>query len=364
MKKKIRLLVVMLVMSLLAGILWLGIGLYLAPVYALWGIAIVCVTMLVLTSFWYFICQRQGVPWWLWEDVTEDGVKYTKIIILGMIEIRNVPAKYAWVVRNSFERQPKEGVNSEDDPNPLRGFCEFRSGWRCIIFPKLVWITEALVNLKQLNLDVPPIVVNTSGGKDKDGRFKGGIPVHFDGFVTYKVTNPILFATRFQEDLATVVRDILSVAANTETQDFTDMDLYEHMSKKEIQRLSMTISNRVNQNVDGALGAYGVQVTYGIQNIYPSQDILDAHAGRREAEYDADAATFRALSIKQVREAAGVPQESPWNIFLAIADQAARLFSSPRAGTDFQFPQITVGGGGISSGKRSNNATRKNDGEE
>ncbi len=307
---------------------------------------------------WSFICKKQAIPMFLWteEKVGEDAssdpprpIIMTVIVILGLVEIRNIPENFVWVIRNAFR------ANSNDSDNAT-GYLALYDGWKIIWLPKFRWVNVRMVDLRPINIDIGKKEVNTKTN-----------PVKIDAQLTIRVKRPIPYAINIKEKLATIVDQIISGVLNYATAGKNDTDLVD-LEPSQLDDLAAQVTQRLNEGRAGSkipdLKIYGLETEVRIQNIYPLQGVLDAMAKKTEARLGFEAATDRANALEKLRKGAGMPDESQWNILLPLADAVSNLMVGGKAGVKFpsftaNLGEITNSGGG--SGKEEK--TEKEGGE-
>lgn len=316
-------------------------------------LAIVLPTLIIIPSLWRWVCRKQGIPWFIWtqEEVGKDlgsgeegkPIMMTRIVIFGLLEIRNVPPQFRWVLRDAFE------ANEET----LVGFTEFANGWHCVLWPELLMMTVGMVDLRPLNLDIKKKEVNTTTN-----------PVKIDVQFTFWVINATLFSIKVRERVVGIIEQIISGVLNEVTSGKSDLGLVD-MRTDELAALSAEVTGLLNKGHLGGfegLAEYGIKAEVRAQNIYPLEGVLDAQAGIVEAELDLKAAIYRAGALEKLRKGAGMPDESQWNIFLPIMDGFRGAFASGRSGVN--FPKFTMDLGGVDSSSKKPEGKGKGEGQE
>jgi len=315
--------------------------------------AVTAVSVGVTAAFWWWFCRKQGVPLFLWEEreVGKDEessrpIMMTVIVILGLVEIRNIPQKFAWVVRNPFSRN--------DDPSNCRSYKDLRQGWQKIILPKLLWMEVEVVDLRTQGLDAGRVRTNTRRN-----------PVDVDTTLMFKVIDPIVYAVIRKGKLKDLILQALSVAINYVTTGYTDVELVEIAHAGELMKLADNATDIINGGVDNEVpdvGRFGIEVVVGFQNVFPLEGVLKAMAGVTEADLGAQAAVKRGDALKSLRIGAGMPEQSPFNILLPVAEGFQKTFAEGKGG--LRFPTVTLDLGGVdSSGTKAGKEGTKNNEE-
>lgn len=288
--------------------------------------------------FWRWFCQKQGVPLFLWEkkEVGRDEeigkpILMTRIVILGLVEIRNIPQKFSWVVRNSF--------SPSDDTSDARSYQDLRQGWQMIVLPELLWVEVQVVDMRTQGLDAKRVRTNTRTN-----------PVDVDPTVMYEVIDPILWAVVLKGKSKDVILQAMSVAINYVTTGYSDVELVEIAHAGELMQLADAATKIMNGGVEEEvpdIGRFGIRVVIGFQNIFPLEKVLAGMAHVTESELGARAAVQRGKALESLRKGAGMPDESPWNIFLPVAEGLQNTLAAGKGG--LRFPTVTLDFGGVDS---------------
>ncbi len=287
-------------------------------------------------AIWARVCKNQGVPFLLWEkkevgkdDETGTLILITRIVIFGLVEIRNIPQKFSWVVRNPF--------SPNDDATDPQSYEALGQGWQKIVLPELKRVEVRMVDLRTQGLDTKRRRVNTQTN-----------PVDLDSTLLYWVKDPILFAITLKGKAGEVIEQALSVALNYVTTGYTDVELMEIADQGELMTLAEEATKIMNGGVAHEvpdIGRFGIEVVVGIQNVFPLEGVLDSMAKLTEAELGARAAVKRGEALHSLREGAGMPDKSAFNILLPLAEGLQQTFAGGKAG--LRFPSVTLDLGGV-----------------
>jgi len=284
----------------------------------------------------------------------QEGREYVRLTAFGIIEVVNVPANFAWVVRNAFTSDPKK-LNSEDGAKS--GYRDLREGWRYILFPGFLWQTVSVVDMREYNHDYPAMDVNTRG-----------TPIKMDCQASWYVKDPIRFAVMTGQDPKMIVGQLLSYALNlvssspwkfASTDKFKDgenkktefeSDFAEILNRTpevlllmlnddELRDLAIQITNNINfeeekkkteakadeggtektgekdeddkkkrlridASITRTLNVYGIEAKVRIQNIYPIGEILDALVAITSTKLDLQSAKHRGDFVNRLAKAA------------------------------------------------------------
>jgi len=270
--------------------------------------------------------KSQKEKLWSWEEVKLDksakdddkSSLMTRITVWGILEIRNIPTKWVWVVRHGVANQAGE------DENLVVGKT---SGWRMIFLPSIKWFTMKMVNTNPVNLDLDKIEVNTKS-----------LPVKVDTQITYQVSDAERFAVNCKQNIAELIEEFVGSALNLECSDKTDVEL-QNLSKNDKDQLSKSITDQINKEDASTsptgLSIYGIKaIKLRLQSIELQQGMTDAKGREEEAASDSEAMKKLAIGIQTMKNAAGMPDESPFNALLPLAVIATQFFGS-RKGFSF-----------------------------
>ncbi|MBU1164850.1 hypothetical protein KKA15_04810 [Patescibacteria group bacterium] len=331
-------------------------------------------TIVVLTIFplipivlWKGLTNKLKLSWWLWEEMKlwsgEAELIVPHIMILGLFELYEVPAKQELILRRTFGSDYNKKIKIQNWQGVVyetrKGFRRLFPGWNIVIFPKIVWANEGWVDCRQNSNDFKQATFNTDTN-----------PVTIDTTVVWEPDDPVAFAVQVKSNPVKIILEALYPAINYVTQGWKDLELYK-MKKatlmREIADLASHIMNgdmsysgdKVNDLLElKTLRGFGMRGAIRLENVRLMHEIEQAKASVETEKLTAESAGHLAEQIEKIRKSAGLPDKHWSNVVIP----ALTMMLAGKASTKFPGIGVSVDLGQVSRPQGKGGSEKKSEG--